>query len=301
MSDPDHQLWQVMDAIPTLAWSARPDGSADFFNLRWLNYTGLSREQAVDWGWKGAIHPDDLPHILEMFRDALKSGTPFEAQGRLRRSEGEFRCFLFRASPLLDKSGQIVRWYGTNTDLEDHRRADDALRICEARWKTPLENSSVGIALTDMEGNFEITNGVYQRLLGYSEEELQKLSYENVTHEEDLERSRALFRQLVEGKFQQLHAEKRCRRKDGSVVWTKNSVSRVLGDEGKSGLFAAVVTDITERKRAEDALRRSEAYLTEAQKLSRTEEGQHSGSPCPLKRQPPHDFRQSPFASTTDG
>ena len=88
----------VVDTIPTLAWSARPDGSAEFFNQRWLDYTGLSAKQALDSGWEVAIHPDDLPRILETFREALKSAKPYEVEGRFRRFDGEFCWFLFRGS-----------------------------------------------------------------------------------------------------------------------------------------------------------------------------------------------------------
>ena len=102
----------VVDAIPGLVWSTRPDGSAEFFNQRWLEYTGLSAEQALNWGWKVAIHPDDLPRMLEIFHEALSLGRSFEVEGRFRRRDGEFRWFLFRGSPLLDGSGksrQVVR------------------------------------------------------------------------------------------------------------------------------------------------------------------------------------------------
>ena len=81
----------VVDTIPGLVWSTRPDGSAEFFNQRWLEYTGLSAEQARDWGWKVAIHPDDLPRMLEIFHEALSLGRSFEVEGRFRRSDGEFR------------------------------------------------------------------------------------------------------------------------------------------------------------------------------------------------------------------
>ena len=122
----------VVDTIPTLAWSAGPDGSAEFFNQRWLDYTGLCAKQALDWGWQAAIHPDDLPRILETYREALNSGKPFEVEGRFRRFDGEFRWFLFRGSPLRDRSGKVAKWYGTNTDLEERKRAEDALRASEA-------------------------------------------------------------------------------------------------------------------------------------------------------------------------
>jgi formate hydrogenlyase transcriptional activator len=120
-------LRTVIDTIPTMAWSALPDGCVDFLSRSWLDYTGLSTVQALDWGWKVAIHPDDLSGILEIFGRAVKSGQPFEADSRFRRSDGEFRWFLFRARPLRDDSGEVVKWYGTNTDLEDRKRAELAL------------------------------------------------------------------------------------------------------------------------------------------------------------------------------
>src|ERR1700722_3443257 len=121
----------VVDTIPTLAWSAGPDGSAEFHNQRWLDYTGLSAKQALGSGWQAAIHPDDLPRILETFREALNTGKPYEIEGRFRRFDGEFRWFLFRGSPLRDQLGKVAKWYGTNTDLEDRRRAEETLRRSE--------------------------------------------------------------------------------------------------------------------------------------------------------------------------
>ena len=117
---------------PLAGRSARPDRSAEFHNQRWLDYTGLSAEQALGSGWQIAIHPDDLPRIQEGFREALNSVKPFEVEGRLRRFDGEFRWFLFRGSPVRDRSGKVAKWYGTNTDLEERKRAEDALRESEA-------------------------------------------------------------------------------------------------------------------------------------------------------------------------
>jgi PAS domain S-box-containing protein len=119
---PDVRL--VVDAIPTLAWSARSDGSADFFNQRWLDYTGLSAEQTRDWGWTVALHSDDLNGLMDYWRSVLASGEPGEIEGRLRRFDGVYRWFLFRATPSFDSDGKIVKWFGTNTDIEDRKRAE---------------------------------------------------------------------------------------------------------------------------------------------------------------------------------
>ena len=138
----------VVDTIPTLAWSAGPDGSADFFNQRWLDYTGLSAKQALGWGWEVAIHPADLPRILETFREALNSVRPFGVEGR----------------PLRDRSGKVAKWYGTNTDIEEWKRAEVALRKREEQWRSVSENSAIGVALTDYNGRFLATNHVFHAI-----------------------------------------------------------------------------------------------------------------------------------------
>ena len=105
----DDHLRLVVETMPTQAWSVRSDASIEFVNQPWLDYIGLSAEQATDWDWKVAIHPDDLSRILEVFQAALTSRQQFEVEGRLRRCDGEFRWFLFRGSPLREQSGKVVR------------------------------------------------------------------------------------------------------------------------------------------------------------------------------------------------
>jgi PAS domain S-box-containing protein len=110
--EPGDDIRLAVDTIPTLAWSAGPDGSAEFHNQRWLDCTGLSAELALGSEWKVAIHPDDLPRILGTFREALNSGKPYELEGRFRHFDGEFRWFLFRGSPLRNQIGaghEVVR------------------------------------------------------------------------------------------------------------------------------------------------------------------------------------------------
>ena len=120
----------VVDTIPTLAWSAGPDGSKEFFNQRWLDYTGLSAEQALGSGWQVAIHPDDLPRILETFREALNSVKSYEVEGRFRRFDGEFRWFLFGGSPLRDQSAPTIIRAGTEEAHSQRRfRSDRNARV----------------------------------------------------------------------------------------------------------------------------------------------------------------------------
>jgi PAS domain S-box-containing protein len=117
----------TIDTIPVLAWCNLPDGSNEFLNQRWLDYTGLTIEEARGWGWKVAIHPDDLPQLLDVWQGLLVSGKSGELEARLRRADGVYRWFLFRVEPLRDSQGTIVKWYGTNTDIDDRKRAETLL------------------------------------------------------------------------------------------------------------------------------------------------------------------------------
>src|ERR1700721_1447878 len=137
---------QDVDAIPTLAWAARPDGSAEFLNRRWLDYTGLSAEEASDWGWAAALHTEDRDRLLDFWRCLLASGEACEIEARLRRHDGDYRWFLFRAEPLRDESGNIFKWYGANTDIEDRKRAE-ALLAAEKRTLEMIANRA---RLTDI-------------------------------------------------------------------------------------------------------------------------------------------------------
>ena len=128
----ERDLNQIINAIPALAWTARPDGAAEFFNQHYLDYVGLSAEQAKDWGWTVAIHPDDLNGVIAWLHRMIASDQPAECEGRLRRFDGEYRWFLFRTNPLRDESGKTFKWYGTKTDIDDRKRAEEKLRRSQA-------------------------------------------------------------------------------------------------------------------------------------------------------------------------
>src|SRR5258706_8609066 len=142
---------QDVDAIPTLVWSARPDGSAEFLNRRWLDYTGLSAEEASNWGWAAALHTEDRDRLMDFWRHLLDSGEAGEIEARLRRYDGDYRWFLFRVEPVRDNHGGILRWYGANTDIEDRKRAEEALRRAEKELRDLIENmpAMAGVLLPD--------------------------------------------------------------------------------------------------------------------------------------------------------
>jgi len=129
MNHSEEQLLVMIDGIPTMAWCSLPDGSAEFLNKRWHDYTGLSPEEAHGWGWKATIHPEDLARLMDKWLALLASGEPGEVEARLRRFDGEYCWFLFRAVPNRDEQGKIVRWYGTITDIDKRKQAEDRLQL----------------------------------------------------------------------------------------------------------------------------------------------------------------------------
>ena len=142
----DAYFHKIIDGIPTIAWCNQPDGSNDFLNRRWRDYTGLSVEQGHGWGWQAAIHPDDLGRLMATWEALLAQGEPGEVEARLRRSDGVYRWFVFRVEPLRNGTRQVVRWYGTGTDIEDRKRAE-SLRAAEKRT---LEMIADGASLDDI-------------------------------------------------------------------------------------------------------------------------------------------------------
>jgi len=200
-----------------------------------------------------ATNSGNIPGSFEFCKAVRSGGPPY------RRFDGEFRWFLFHGSPLRDRSGKVAKWYGTNTDLEERKRAEDALRKSEERWRSVFENSAIGVVLTDLFGRFLATNHVFQAMVGYTEEELRAVNFLDLTHEDYRQANWALITELVEGKRRQFQIEKKYRRKEGSLVWVGNNVSLVPGTERVPRFIMALSEDITERKRAEDTLRASEA------------------------------------------
>jgi formate hydrogenlyase transcriptional activator len=138
-----NELRRVVDALPGLVWTALPDGHIDFLNHRWCAYTGLSLEEACGWGWQAAMHAEDLPELLERWRSNLASGEPLEMDARLRRFDGVYRWFLFRATPSFDNDGRVLKWFGTHTDIGDRKRAESLL----AGENLVLEMTAKGHAL----------------------------------------------------------------------------------------------------------------------------------------------------------
>lgn len=243
----------VIDTIPALVWATRPDGSAEFFNQRWRDYTGLSFDAARDWGWTAAVHPDDLARVLKYKRDIVATGEPGDIEARLRRFDGVYRWFLHRTSPLRDRSGNPVRWYGTSTDIEERKRAEDATRSDEQNLRRVVDSISGLVATMSASGELLLLNRQNMEYFGRTAEELKNWATSDVVHPEDLPGVAEEWSRCFET-GEPYDVEHRLRRSDGVYRWFQ---ARGLPERDAAGQIVRwhlLLTDVDDRRRAEDEL-----------------------------------------------
>jgi PAS domain S-box-containing protein len=269
MNHAHEQLRAMIDRIPVMAWSCLPDGTPEFLNQRWLDYTGLSIEQALDWGWTSTIHPDDLGKLMGKWQGLLSSGEPGDVEARMRRFDGEYHWFLFRAEPVRGDQGQIVRWYGTNTDIEDRKRAEEILHESERSVRLIVDGIAGLVAIMAPDGQVEYVNSQTLEYFGRTLEELKGWGTSDAVHPDDLPRVVAAWTYSVDT-GDAFDVDQRLRGADGAYRWFHVRGLPLRDAEGRIVRWYNLLTDIDERRRAEEKLRRSEAYLSEAQKLSHT-------------------------------
>jgi PAS domain S-box-containing protein len=242
----------VIDTIPTMVWSLRPDGVVDFVNQRWLRYTGLSFEHAITEP-NCIVHPEDVSRVVEKWLKDMAAGKPSEDEMRLRRGDGEYRWFLIHTVPQVNEQGDILKWYGAATDIEDRKRAEGALNAQVLRYKTLMETSTDSIYVVDQKGDLQEANAAFLRGRGYTLVEAKGLNIADWDAQWSREELQKRLRDLVGGSevFETRH---RC--KDGSVFDVEVCATSVR--IGSEQLFFAVTRDITERKQADEYLRETE-------------------------------------------
>jgi PAS domain S-box-containing protein len=260
----------IIDTAPTLIHTGRPDGFLDFFNKRWLEYLGVGLKEVQGWHWTHVIHPDDVDKLVTEWRRSLTTGVPLEVEARVRGADGQSRWFLHRKCPLRDDQGNIIKWYGSSVDIDDRKRAEDALQ----RSQSYLNE---GQRLSDL-GSWSFTA---DRVCDYWSPQLYEIvgfdpakgvptitDYLAMVHPADREIvERTINRMIAEGVGCDI--KKRVVRPDGQLRVIR-CVGVPLFENGKATRFIGTLMDVTEQERLTQELQRRETYLTEAQRLSHT-------------------------------
>ena len=263
----ERNLSLILDSLPVLIWSARPDGSADFVNQRYLDYAGLPAEDLVDFGFANLLHPDDAEAMLEEWQRKQEGSAEVSLmQGRIRRFDGQHRWFYFSGQKFADANG-TVRWIGVNLDIEDLKRTEEALKASEAALRQSERALNLTISTipamvwsTKPDGMLDSWNQPFLDFAGVAFEEIEGDGYYRLFHPDDLERLRSHWNEVVASKRPK-EAEGRMRGGDGEYRWFTLRQSPLLDNDGNVLKWYGIVVDIEDRKRAEEALRASEAAL----------------------------------------
>src|SRR6266850_7087056 len=265
----EDRLRRVIDTIPAHAWSTLPDGSVDFINQRFLEFTGRSREDLLGWGWGSVVHNDDLSNYVDRWHAAVAAGEPLESEARVRRADGDYRWLLIRNVPLRDELGNIVNWYGTAIDIEERHRAEDALRRSEAYLHDAQRAGHTG------SWRHEVLSGVVtispegRRIWG-----LHPVEDSSVT-EFFLARIHPEDRPVVEQEYWAAQLKKAEFQSDFRIVLPDGAVKNIhsvghpiLNQSGDIVEFVGAAMDVTGRKRAEEALRQAQADLAHVSRVT---------------------------------
>jgi PAS domain S-box-containing protein len=259
----ERQFRTLAESIPQLAWMANPDGHIFWYNRRWYAYTGTTFEEMEGWGWQSVHHPDELPGVLTKWKAAIASGEPLDTVFPLKGKDGVFRPFLTRVVPVTDSDGKVTRWFGTNTDISELKRTEESLRQRVEEIRALLDTLPIGIFIAhDPECRRITGNPAAHQLLRTSSENLSKSasSGEQPAHFR-------VCRDGVEIPASQLPVQRAARGErirdeevddvfdDGTVLHTLISAAPLYDAQGRVRGSVASVLDVTDRKRAEEALR----------------------------------------------
>lgn len=270
----EFQLQRLIDTLPTLVWSARPDGSTQFLSRRWHEYTALSQAQAAGWGWTAAIHSDDRDRLVEYWRTLLAAGAPGEIEARLRRFDGQYRWFLFQGEPVRDASGTVVQWFGSNTDIDDRKRTEEALRARQYELQQLIDTIPTLVWSVTPEGEPAYINKQLETYYGRKIDPSQPKegsrldgALGRLMHPDDLEAvKRNLMHSLKTG--EPFAMRYRNRRGDSVYRWVDNRALPLRDDDGRIVKWYGVIIDIDDEMRAHDAVRATQEKLSRASQLA---------------------------------
>ena len=254
-------LRTIIDAIPQLIVSLRADGTFLSANQAVLDYTGLTKEEVRTESFGDVFHPEDTERLRDQRGLAISRGVPFEYERRVRRKDGQYRWFLIQYNPLRDQRRELIRWYAAGTDIDDRKRAEDALRASEHELRQMVDSVPGMIAVANSAGQQEYANKRFLDFTGTTVEELRGFDGLNLLIHPD-EREIVINEWLrCSALGQPLELDHRLKRFDGVYRWVHVRVDPLLDDRGRIVRWYGLLTDIDDQRRAEEALRDSEQHL----------------------------------------
>jgi PAS domain S-box-containing protein len=255
----DEQLRQMIDSIEQLAWMAQADGSVFWYNRRWYEYTGTTAEQMEDWGWQW-VDPKVLPKVMERRQESIRTGEPFDMEFPLLGADGVYRSFLTRIMPLRDSQGRVVRWFGTNTNVEALRREQDVLIESERKFRELAETLPELVWVAAADGKIVYYNPQWHTFTGLPKGAGLADSWVSLMHPEEIEGLYRTWQTCLAG-GQHYEFEARARRHDGVYRWLLNRAEPIRDEQGNIVKWIGTSTDIHERKLMEQALSHSNEDL----------------------------------------
>ncbi|WP_416065917.1 PAS domain-containing protein [Rhizobium sp. ZK1] len=259
----------VLESIPAGIGVLAPDGEVEAVNGPLLRYYGRTLDELREWGSTDVVHPDDMPRMIAAVSDAVASGAPYDTEVRLRRADGTYRWFQVTGHPLKSEDDRIIRWYALHMDIDDRKRAEDALAERERESRFVIDGIAGMIAIFSPDAKLI---GGNQQIIDYFQrpiEELDNWATNGITHPDDLQICIDSFMGAI-ATGEPYDYETRFLRHDGTWRWFQLRGLPLRNTDGEIVRWYGLLTDIDDRKRTEDSLRRSEAFLADAQRLSKT-------------------------------
>src|SRR5271155_3738948 len=269
LTSSEQELRLLVEAIPALVWRAGPDGNIEYVNQRLLDYLGAPSGEVIGWGWMEKVHPDDVAFKARTWLENIESEHSHDVACRFRGADGRYRWFAVRAEPLRADDGEVLRWYGVLIDIDDRKMAQEAVRESEYKLRQIIETVPSLLWSLGPDGEQTHLNQLALDYIGVRYEDLLRLGWTKFLHPDDLSETANAFNHAIQTgtSYQAVH---RLRRADGEYRWHHALGERLRDRQGRVIQWHGLTVDIDERKQAEDRLRRSEAYLAEAQRLSHT-------------------------------
>ncbi len=247
------QLYRFLgEGILHQVWTAQPDGTLDYANRRTLEYFGRTFEELMNQGWSDFIHPEDVPNCLARWSESLASGDYYEVEFRLKGADGIYRWYLARATAGRDADGKIIKWFGTNTDIEEQKTASAAMRESEYKLRTLLDSMTEGLLQVNEADEIEFVNDRFCEMAGYSREELLGQVSEFLLDGEGRKFVKEANKKRLEGISSQYEIQ--LKKKSGEMMWVLIGGAPILNADGKVTGTMGVFTDVNERKIAEKQL-----------------------------------------------